>query len=206
MTMKPFKSLTLIVILLTILAARPISPGYGVGDAVSDFKLKNVDGKSVTLSGFKDVKGVIVIFDCNTCPYSRAYNERIVALNSRYAKQGFPVVAINANDPAASPGDSFEEMVRVSKEKKYAFPYLFDETQSVAKAFGATNTPHVFVLKKEQENFTVAYIGAIDDNARDKSGVEKHYVEDAVDALIAGKPVTTSKTKAIGCGIKWKNS
>jgi len=204
--MRPFKLFALALVLIATLAAKPITSGYGVGDAVSEFKLKNVDGKFVSLSDFKDAKGVIVIFDCNTCPYSRAYNERIIALDDKYSNAGFPVVAINANDPSISPGDSFDEMVRVSKEKKYSFPYLFDETQSVAKAFGATNTPHVFVLKKQNEKFTVAYIGAIDDNPRDKDSVEKKYVENAVDELLAGKPVATSKTKAIGCGIKWKNS
>lgn len=181
-------------------------PGYDVGDTVTDFQLKNTDGKTVSLGDFKSAKGVIVVFDCNTCPYSKAYNDRIIALNKKYASQGFPVVAINANDPAMSPGDSYEQMVSVARRKGYTFPYLVDETQAVAKAFGAANTPHVFVLKKTDSNFTVAYIGAIDNNTRDASAATKKYVEEAVDALIAGKVVPTEKTKAIGCGIKWRNS
>lgn len=190
---------------LTIfLATRPA--GYGVGDTVSDFKLKNVDGKFVSLADLTDAKGAIVIFDCNTCPFSKAYSSRIVDLNKKFASQGFPVVAINANDPEVSPGDSFEEMVKHAKEKKYDFPYLIDETQNVARAFGATNTPHVFILKKEGNNFTVAYIGAIDNSPRDASSADKKYVEDAVNALLANKAVPTNKTKAIGCGIKWKNA
>jgi peroxiredoxin len=192
--------------MFALISADTIPFNYGVGDTVADFKLKNVDGKYVSLDSYKDKKGVIVIFDCNTCPFSKAYNERIIALNKKYASQGFPVVAINANDPEVSPGDSYSEMVSVAKKKNYDFPYLIDESQAVAKAFGATNTPHVFVLQKTSKGFQVAYIGAIDNNARDASAADKKYVEEAVDALIAGKPASVTKTKAVGCGIKWKNA
>jgi peroxiredoxin len=177
--------------------------GYNVGDTVSDFKLKNVDGKMVSLSSFENSKGVIVVFDCNTCPYSKAYNERLLALANKY-KSTYPMVAINANDPEQSAGDSFEDMVSYAKDHGYTFPYLVDETQAVAKAFGATNTPHVFVLNKSGKAFKVAYIGTIDDSARNASNVTKKYVEAAIDELLAGKAVTTAKTKAVGCGIKWK--
>ena len=180
--------------------------GYQVGDQVKDFSLKNTDGKKVSLSDYSGSKGVIVIFDCNTCPYSKMYNNRIIALNKKYKDAGFPVVTINANDPKMSPGDSFEAMVSQAKKKGYDFPYLVDETQEVARAFGATNTPHVFVLKNENKVFSVAYIGAIDDNSRDEKAASKRWVEDAVDALIAGKPIQENKTKAIGCGIKYRNS
>jgi peroxiredoxin len=179
--------------------------GYDVGDKVTDFKLKNTNGKLVSLSDYKDGKGVILIFDCNTCPYSKAYNERIIALNKKYASKGFPVIAVNANDPEKSPGDSFKDMVDQAAKNNYDFPYLQDDTQNVARTFGATNTPHVFILKREQENFVVAYIGAIDNNVRDASSADKKYVEDAIEALLQDKPVSTTKTKAIGCGIKWKN-
>jgi peroxiredoxin len=187
------------------MAASPVKNGYEVGDTATDFKLKNVDGKMVSLTDYKEAKGFIVIFDCNTCPYSKAYNDRIVALGKKYSKD-FPLIAINANSPEESSDDSFEEMVKYAKKHGYDFPYLVDETQEVAKAYGATNTPHVFVLNKSQNNLKVAYIGTIDDNARDASSVTKRYVEDAVDALKAGKPVATSKTKALGCGIKWKDA
>lgn len=186
-------------------AGNSVSPGYQVGDAVASFTLKNTTGKMVSLSDYQTSKGLIIVFDCNTCPYSKAYNERIIALNKKYASKGFPLIAINANDPEKSPGDSFENMVSYAKEHNYDFPYLIDETQGVAQAFGATNTPHVYVLSKNGKDFKVAYIGAIDNNTRDAASADKKYVEDAVDALIAGKPVTESKTKAIGCTIKWKN-
>src|SRR5688500_16880437 len=169
---------------------------YGIGDKVSDFSLQNVDGKTISLSDYTG-KGVIVVFDCNTCPYSKAYNDRIKALNKKYGPQGFPVIAINSNDPAVSSGDSFEEMVSQAKRKNYDFPYLVDKTQGVARAFGATNTPHVFVLKRSANNFQVAYIGAIDNNSRNASLADKKYVEEAVDALLAGRAVSTEKTKAV---------
>jgi peroxiredoxin len=178
---------------------------YEVGDAVAEFKLKNIDNKMVSLSDYLAGKGVIVIFDCNTCPYSKAYNDRIIGLHQKYSELGFPVVAINANDPNISPGDSFDAMVSYAKEKNYKFPYLIDETQEVAKAFGASNTPHVYVLKKDGKSFKVAYKGAIDNNTRDAAAADKKYVEEAVNALISGKEVGTSKTKAIGCTIKWRN-
>jgi peroxiredoxin len=202
--MKSLKnSLPFFLVILLATAAGKLN--YGVGDTVSDFKLKNVDGKMVSLTDYRSTKGVIVIFDCNTCPYSRAYNDRIIELNKKYAPKNFPVITINSNDPEQSDGDSFEEMVNLAKRKKYDFPYLVDVTQSVAKSFGATNTPHVFVLKNEDSAFKVAYIGAIDDSPRNASSVSKKYVEEAVNALLENKPVASTKTKAIGCGIKWKD-
>jgi len=181
------------------------TPPYEIGDLVTDFKLKNVDGKMISLSDYKAGKGVIIIFDCNTCPYSRAYNNRIIDLNKKYASQGFPVITINPNDPELSPGDSFTEMAAIAKKRNYSFPYLMDETQQVARSFGATNTPHVFVLKNEAKNFKVAYIGTIDNNSRDASAANKKYVEEAVNAVLENRTIPTTRTKAIGCGIKWKD-
>lgn len=191
---------------MLFVAANPLKTGYEIGDTATDFRLKNVDGRMVSLADYKTARGFIVIFDCNTCPYSKAYNDRILALDKKYASQGFPLVAINANSPEESRGDSFEEMVRYAKKKGYTFPYLVDETQEIARAYGATNTPHVFVLQKAGTELKVAYIGTIDDSPRDAASVSKKYVEDAVDALLQGKQVQTTKTRAIGCGIKWKNS
>jgi len=205
--MNAVKSIFAIALVAVIAAGAPVKSGYEIGDSATDFKLKNVDGKMVSLSDYRDAKGYIVIFDCNTCPYSKAYNDRIIGLNKKYASKGFPVLAINANDPSLSQGDSFEEMKSQAKRKNYDFPYLVDETQDIARTYGATNTPHVFVLDKVASgDLKVAYIGAIDDNSRDASAVKKKYVEDAVDALLQSKDVPTTKTKAIGCTIKWKNS
>lgn len=178
--------------------------GYAIGDKARDFKLKNIDDKTFSLADKKDAKGFIVVFTCNHCPYAVKYEDRIVALNNKYAKLGYPVVAINPNDAAAYPDDNFENMKKRAKSKSFTFPYLVDDTQEIAKAYGATKTPHVFVLKKENADLIVKYIGAIDDNTDDASAVKTKYVEQAVDALLAGKDVTTTSTKAIGCGIKWK--
>jgi peroxiredoxin len=203
--MKTMRTVVALVCAAMIFAGSPVKNGYEVGDSAASFKLKNVDGKMVSLDDYKDAKGFIVIFDCNTCPYSKAYNGRILALSKKYAPLKFPVIAINANDPATSSGDSFEEMVKQAKRKGYDFPYLVDETQAIAKAYGASNTPHVFVLNKIGNDLKVAYIGTIDDNARNESVVTRKYVENAVDALLNGKSVPTTRTRAVGCGIKWKN-
>jgi peroxiredoxin len=191
---------------IVLTAANPVTSGYGIGDTVSDFKLKNFDGRMISLSDYKSSKGVILIFDCNTCPYSKAYNDRIIALHKKYGPQGYPVVTINSNDGKQSPGDSFEQMVARAKQKNYDFPYLLDESQEVARAFGATNTPHVFVLRNSGQGFVVSYIGAIDNNSRNGDQASKKYVEDAVNALLEGKNVPTLQTKAVGCGIKWKDA
>lgn len=180
--------------------------GYAVGDKAIDFKLKNVDGKLVSLTDYKKVKGYIVIFTCNHCPFAQAYEQRIIDLHKKYAPKGFPVIAINPNDKDRSPEDSYENMITRSKEKKYPFVYLYDETQEIAKAYGATRTPHVYLLNKTAEGNQVAYIGAIDDNSEDASAVKEHYLANAIETLIAGKTIEQNTTKAIGCTIKWKKT
>ncbi len=188
--------------LILFFAGSGIKDAYQLGDKVNDFVLKNVDGKMIQLSEYAE-KGAIVIFDCNTCPYSKAYRERIKALNDKYASQGYPVIAINPNDPQKSPDDSFEAMQAYAKEHNYKHAYLYDADQSVAKAFGATNTPHVFILNKETDGLVLRYIGAIDNNSRDASAADKKYTEDALNAIMKGQQPETVKTKAIGCTIKW---
>lgn len=178
--------------------------GYQVGDKAADFKLKNIDGKWVSLGDYKDAKGFIVIFTCNHCPYAKAYEDRIVALDKKYAPEGFPVIAINPNDATAYPDDSYENMQKRAKEKGFTFPYLYDEQQTVYPQYGATRTPHIFILAKAGDEMTVEYIGAIDDNYEDASKVTNKYVENAVDALLAGNKPEVTSTKAIGCSIKAK--
>ena len=170
---------------LVSIAASTISSGYQVGDTVTDFKLKNVDGKTISLADFKDAKGFIIIFDCNTCPMSRAYNSRIIALNRKYASQGFPVVLINPNSAEVVPEESFDEMKVHAKEHGYDFPYLYDESQEVVRQFNPTKTPHTFVLNKTSNGLKVAYVGAIDNNSRDGAKADKHFVEEAVNELLA---------------------
>jgi peroxiredoxin len=197
-------SLTLALSIFLSAFAPATETGYKIGDKAIDFKLKNIDGKMVSLSDYKDAKGMIVIFTCNHCPFSIAYEDRIIALHNKYAEQGYPVVAINSNDPVSYPDDSYEKMQERAKEKSFPFAYIFDETQEYAKKYGALKTPHVYILKKQKKNLVVSYIGAIDDNSDDETAVTTKYAENALDELLAGKKVSTPITKAIGCGIKWK--
>ena len=189
-------------LLLSSFILRPTADGYKVGDKASDFKLKNTTGKLVSLADNKVAKGYIVVFTCNTCPYAKAYESRIIDLNTKYAPLGYPVMAINPNDASKVPGDSYAAM----QTKKYAFPYLQDESQQVAKTFGATRTPHLYILTRQGSDFVVSYIGAIDDNSEDASLVKTKYVENAMTEIIAGKAPSTNSTKAIGCTIKWKQA
>lgn len=178
-----------------------VSNGYQPGDKAADFKLKSVDGKMYSMADYKDAKGFIVVFTCNTCPFAVKYEDRINDLAKKYKKQGYVLLAINPNDPAVQPADTFELMKEKAKDKKFAFPYLVDEGQQVYPQYGATKTPHVFLLDK---NLVVKYIGAIDDNSDDASAVKEKYLENAIAALEKGSEPSPSLTKAIGCSIKAK--
>lgn len=200
------KKLTAILSLLILFC---VSKGYSqiglkVGDNAIPFKLKNIDNKMVSLSDYNSSKGVIIIFTCNHCPFSVAYEDRIIELHKKYASLGFPVVAINPNDAVAYPEDDFVSMQKRSKDKNFPFVYLHDESQEIAKGYGAIRTPHVYILQKDGSDFKIKYIGAIDDNTDEPTAVTKKYAESALNSLIDGKPVTESSTKAIGCSIKWK--
>lgn len=178
--------------------------GYQVGDIADDFNLKNVDGKQVSLANYKEAKGYIVVFTCNTCPVSKAYQDRVEALNVSYAAKGYPVIAINTNDPIASPGDSFEKMQTVAKSKNMSYAYLEDPDHIYTKKYGAAKTPHVFILQKTAKGNEVAYIGAIDNDTEGLNAQKDTYVQNALNLLLQGKKPVVSTTKAIGCSIKWK--
>lgn len=201
--MKTIKTILLVSIfaLITAFTLTPVE-GYKVGDIATDFKLENVDGKMVSLSDYTEAKGFVVIFTCNTCPYSVVYEDRIIALDKKYKSKGYPVIAINPNDPKASNGDSLADMKVRASEKGFTFPYLFDKGQKIYPQYGATRTPHVYILKKENNKLHVAYIGAIDNNSRNPGSVTKRYVEDAIDALLLGKKPEKNTSRAIGCSIK----
>ncbi len=179
--------------------------GYEVGDLATDFKLKNVDGKIISLSDYKDVNGYIVIFSCNTCPYVVAYEDRMIDLHNKYNKKGFPVIAINPNDPEISPGDSFEKMQERAKAKNFPFAYVFDEKQEIFPQYGATRTPQVYLLEKTSQGNIVRYIGAIDDNFKDAAAVKDKFLENAIEAIVNKKVVPVKTTRAIGCTIKVKS-
>ncbi|MFN7119712.1 MAG: thioredoxin family protein [Saprospiraceae bacterium] len=178
-------------------------PGLKVGDKAPDFTLKNVDGKMVSLKDYKDAKGFIVAFTCNTCPVAQAYEERIIDLHNKFAAKGYPVIAVMPNDPQVSSGDSFDKMQVRAKDKKYPFAYLFDDGQKVTLQYGATRTPEIYLLDK---NLTVRYTGAIDDNMNDPESAKNKYVEAAVTALEKGQEPSPNFTKAVGCSVKFKKS
>lgn len=195
--------LTLLVLFTTVtFTVDSQNKGYDIGDIATDFKLKNIDGKTVSFSDFNAAKGFIVVFTCNTCPYAVAYEDRIEALNKKYAPKGYPVIAIMPNNVKTKPGDSMKAMQIRAKEKGFTFPYLMDANQTIYPQYGATKTPHVYILESTDRGPVVQYIGAIDDNYKDATLVKNTYVENAVDALLKGVPLEVQQTKAIGCSIK----
>lgn len=205
--MKFIKIISVFVIVLIVSAfsiniETSVTEGYEVGDIATDFKLKNIDGKMVSLEDYKDAKGYIVIFTCNTCPYAVLYEDRIIALDKKYADRGYPVVAIMPNNPDVQPGDNVETMKARAASKGFSFPYLFDDGQEIYPQYGATKTPHVYLLQKTKKGNVVKYIGAIDDNYKDVEDINIKYVEEAIDALMNGKEIKETKTRAIGCSIK----
>jgi peroxiredoxin len=197
------KKLSLILLSVMLSTTVALAGGYKIGDKANDFKLKNVDGSMVSMADYEDAKGFIVVFTCNHCPMSKKYEGRILELDKKYKDLGYPVIAINPNDDKIQPADSYDKMVELAEKHEYTFPYLHDDSQDVARDFGATRTPHVYILQKEKKNLVVQYIGAIDNNSKSADLADEKYVEDAVDALLEGKEVPITYTSAIGCTIKW---
>lgn len=195
----------LLLSLITILLASTaiLADGYEVGDKASNFNLLNIDGEFVSLDNYGDAEGFIVVFTCNHCPYSKLYEDRIIRLDKEFKDKNYPVIAINSNDSIKAPADSYSKMIARADEKGFTFPYLLDADQSIAKAYGATRTPHVFLLQKSNDNYLVKYIGAIDDNSKSSDAVDERFVYNAVNELIDGKSPSLDFTKAIGCTIKW---
>ncbi|MDA8693250.1 thioredoxin family protein [Saprospiraceae bacterium] len=177
---------------------KDVVKSYQIGDKVDDFSMKNVDGKMYSLKDIENAKGYILIFTSNTCPFAVAYEDRMIELNNKMAPKGYPVVAINPNDPAVESGDSFDAMVTNYDEKNFPYLYLKDEA-SIYSKFGANKTPHVFLVDSD---FVLRYTGAIDDNANDADGVEERFVENAIAAIEKGEDPNPATTKAVGCGIK----
>ena len=187
--------------LLVMLA---ISGNLTAQQTVNDFQLRNVDGKVVSLSNYPDAKGFIVVFTCNHCPFAKLYPQRLNLLNEKYLPQHVPVIAVSSTDTILYQEDDFRSMVKTSKAKHFSFPYLFDGTQQVAKDFKAERTPHAFIIWKENGKWVVKYNGAIDDNGAEPSKVTEPFVANAVDALLAGKPVAQAATGSVGCAIHFR--
>lgn len=183
----------------------------GVADKISmetgtqapDFQnLKGVDGRLHSLSDFASKKVLVIVFSCNHCPYVQAYEDRMVALQTEFESKGVQFIAINSNDTASYPDDSFDNMMKRAHIKKFNFPYLRDESQAVARAYKASHTPHLFVFDQSRR---LRYTGKIDDNWQFPDQVKEHYLRDALMALCDGRAPKESATFAIGCTIKWKS-
>lgn len=162
--------------------------------------LPGVDGRSYSSSFFADSPVLVVVFTCNHCPYAQAYEDRLVALAREYGAKGVAFIAINPNDTKGYPEDDMAHMKKRAADKKFPFPYVRDDSQSVARAFGAVCTPHVFVFDKSRK---LVYEGLIDDNWRDASAVRSHDLRNALDDLLTGRAVRVSQANPMGCSIKW---
>lgn len=172
-----------------------------LGDAAPDFSLRGADGRTHTRDGFKDKQVLVIIFSCNHCPYVQAYEDRMIAIQRDYQDRAVQLVAINSNEDRYHPEDSFERMVERAQSKNFNFPYLRDASQDVAKAYGATHTPHLFVFDRDRR---LRYTGKIDDNWQNPNAVKRRYLRDSLDALLQGTLPTEAQTHAIGCTIKWQ--
>ena len=193
---------SLLIFFAAVLTNDSVDSGYDIGDIATDFNLENIDGKFVSLSDFNDAKGFIIVFTCNTCPYAVLYEDRIEALNKKYASQGYPLIAIMPNNVQTKPGDSMKSMKQRAIDKGFTFPYLMDAGQKIYPQYGATKTPHVYILESTTRGPVVRYIGGIDDNYKDATLVKTNYVEDAIEALKKGNIIKQTTTRAIGCSIK----
>ena len=195
---KMIARISLLLVLAVILL--PVS-SFCQSKVVGDFKLRNVDGRSVSLKDYPDAKGFIVVFTCNHCPFAKLYPPRLNELNARYTAKGVYLIAISSTDTVVYEGDSYAKMVVKARDEHFNFPYLMDDMQVVARNFGAQKTPHAYVIWKEHGNYVVRYNGAIDDNGAEPEQVKRRYVAQAVDDLLAGRQVAIPETKSIGCQI-----
>ena len=172
-----------------------------IGTKAYDFNLKGVDGKYYSLNDFKDKKVLCIIFMCNHCPYVVAVQQRINQIAKDYGGKSFALVGINPNDPVTYPDDSYENMKVRAKEEGYVFPYLWDETQEIARKYDAVCTPDVYLY---DDNRILKYRGRIDDNWKDETSVTRNELRMAVDRLLENKDIEFEMVPSLGCSIKWK--
>jgi peroxiredoxin len=171
------------------------------GDPAVLFSLPGVDGEIHAFGDYADKNAIAVIFTCNHCPYAQAWEGRLIQAQADYADQGLQILAINANDPVKYPGDSFEAMRERAQAQGFNFPYLHDENQDVARAYGAERTPEIFLFDKDRR---LRYHGAPDDNYENPDAVQNAYFRAAIEAVLAGKSPAIIQTAPVGCTIKWK--
>lgn len=171
-----------------------------LGDEAPEFALPGVDGRTYSLGSFAGKAVLVVVFSCNHCPYVQAYEDRLVAIQRDYEGQGLQLVAINSNDDVDYPEDSFEQMIARAEARGFNFPYLRDASQQIARVYGATHTPQLFVFDRPRR---LRYQGKIDDNWQQPQKVTRRYLREAVEALLQGRQPAEPATHAIGCTIKW---
>ena len=198
------KIILLLMLAFSAFLAQAQTTTLKAGDTAPDFKLKNVDNKEVSFASFPKAKGYIVVFTCNTCPYAVGYEQRIIDLDKKFKPQGYPVIAINPNDPEASKADTFDKMQDWAKEKKYPFPYLLDPGQKITDEYGAKRTPHIFIVSKTAKGNVVEYVGAIDNDPEGTKADKVKYAEDVIAALKSNQKPAVTQTKEIGCTVKRK--
>ncbi|MEG1228423.1 MAG: thioredoxin family protein, partial [Flavobacterium sp.] len=195
------KIILLLMLAFSAFLAQAQTTTLKAGDTAPDFKLKNVDNKDVSFASFPKAKGYIVVFTCNTCPYAVGYEQRIIDLDKKFKPQGYPVIAINPNDPEASKADTFDKMQDLAKEKKYPFPYLLDPGQKITDEYGAKRTPHIFIVSKTAKGNVVEYVGAIDNDPEGTKADKVKYAEDVIAALKSNQKPAVTQTKEIGCTV-----
>ncbi len=172
-----------------------------LGTKAVDFCLKGIDGKTHSLADYDDKDVLVIVIMCNHCPYVQAVDSRLVQLQEKFAKQNVQFIGINPNDDIVYPEDNLENMIKRASEKGYNFPYLRDDDQSIARQYQAQCTPDIYVYNKERE---LCYHGQIDDNWQEPDKVKSHDLNDAIEALLAGKKPSPNQHPSMGCSIKWK--
>lgn len=174
-----------------------------IDSLMPEFSLIGIDDKIYSSKLFFDKQILIIIFSCNHCPYVQAYEDRIISLQNEFEKDKVQIITINSNDDVKYPDDSFEEMKKRAQIKKFNFPYLRDKSQEVAKKFGATHTPQIFLFDKNRK---LKYEGKIDDNWQEPGNVKSKYLREAILEVLNNKEVSVPETFSIGCTIKWKEN
>ncbi len=195
--------LTMLTVIAVLISFAGQTLALDIGDSIVELKteMQSIEDETVTIEGVKGEKGTLVIFSCVHCPAVKAYNERLAKIGNEYQKKDIGVIFINSNNPAQYPVDGVDGMREQAKRYSYEFPYVIDATSNVARAFGATRTPEAFLFDADGK---LVYTGTLDNNMRNANAVDKHYLRDALDAVLAGEEIDTKKTRAVGCTIKFR--
>jgi len=196
-----FSRISLTLLVLFVVGAVAVDDGIELGDKAPmlDLPVQDISGKMLTLQEVSGENGLLVIFSCNTCPWVSKWEDRYNPIADQAKKAGIGTIALNPNERIRDRGESLEDMKARAQKQNYNFYYALDKDHTIADAFGASRTPHVFLFDKDM---TLVYMGAIDDNANSAENVEEPYLSNAIEALVNGQPISTSSTRSLGCTIK----